>query len=207
MKKNKSILILFLIFFSFNPLKLFADDQSVSEINENDFYIGDLSAPITIIEYASMSCGHCANFHIDTLPIIIDEYVNKGLIKIAFRDFPFNHPALMGSMLISCLSNDIRLQYSHALYKFQSNWVNSDSEKSKNELFKIMQIGGMNKKQFDKCLNDKDIENKILIGIQDAQSEFNINSTPSFIINGKLIEGNKSIEFFRDYFEKIIDTE
>ena len=72
--------------------------KSILEITEDDFFIGDVNAPITIIEYASLSCSHCANFHMNTLPKLVEQYVDTGKVKFVFRDFPFNYPALMGSM-------------------------------------------------------------------------------------------------------------
>ena len=81
-------------------LSFSAYSESVLNITEDDFVIGNDNAPVTIIEYASLSCSHCADFHINTLPGLIEEYVDKGKVKIVFRDFPFNYPALLGSMVL-----------------------------------------------------------------------------------------------------------
>ena len=177
---------------------------SVLEITENDFVIGDEDASITIIEYASLSCSHCADFHINTLPKLKEEFVDTGIAKIVFRDFPFNYPALLGSMVLRCVPEDIRFQYSNALYKLQSKWVVRENAKSTQELYKIMQSGGMTKEEFNQCIRDVDLENEILQGVISAQSEFNIKSTPSFIINGILLEGNKPIKDFRQIINKIL---
>ena len=123
---------LFLIFY----LSKSAHTASVLEISENDFIIGDINAPITVIEYASLSCIHCANFHQKTLPKLIEEYVDTGKIKIIFRDFPLNYPALMGHMLLQCIDKDIRYEYLSALFILQSKWVKPDLEIVKKELFK-----------------------------------------------------------------------
>ena len=177
---------------------------SVLEITENDFVIGDEDASITIIEYASLSCSHCADFHMNTLPKLKEEFVDTGIAKIVFRDFPFNYPALLGSMVLRCVPEDIRFQYSNALYKLQSKWVVRENAKSKQELYKIMQSGGMTKEEFNQCVGDVDLENEILQGLISAQNEFNIKSTPSFIINGILLEGNKPIKDFRQIINKIL---
>jgi len=189
---------LFFIFLTSTNLKT----QTILDISENDFVIGNNDAPVTIIEYASLSCSHCAEFHIETLPLILEEYVEKGLAKIVFRDFPLNYPALMGSMVLRCVPENIRYQYQEALYEMQSKWVFRDTAKSKQELYKIMQSGGMKKEDFDKCIENVDLENEILVGLMNAQEEFKIKSTPSFIINGEVVGGNKSIKVFRQIIDK-----
>ena len=188
----------FLFFHILNP----AQTASVLEVKEDDFVLGDKNEPITVIEYASLSCSHCADFHHNTLPQLIKEYVDTGKIKIVFRDFPLNYPALMGSLLLQCIDQDIRYDYLSALFILQSKWVKPEIEIAKKELFKIVQTGGMTKDQFNECLNNKDLEQKILQGLIDAQNEFNVGTTPSFLINGTLLEGNKSIKSFK----KIIDN-
>ena len=191
-----------LVFFILKP----AYTASVLEINENDLIIGDINAPITIIEYASLSCIHCKDFHTNTLPQIIKEYVDTKKVKIVFRDFPLNYPALMGSMLLQCIEKNIRYNYLSALFILQSDWVKKDNEVSKNELFKIMQTGGMTKNQFDECLNNQDVEQKILQGLMDAQNEFKIRTTPSFLINDNFLEGNKPFKDFKNIFNKILSN-
>jgi len=182
------------------------------EIVEDDFVIGDLNAPVTIIEYASLSCSHCADFHIDTLPKLKKEFVDTSKVRIVFRDFPFNYPALLGSMVLKCVSEDVRYQYLNALYQLQSKWVLRENAKTIQELYKIMQSGGMTKEEFNKCIENSALEERIIQGVINAQNEFNIKSTPSFIIysinyrksKGLLLEGNKSIKDFRQIIDKIL---
>ena len=181
--------------------------KTILNINENDFIIGNKDAPITVIEYASMSCSHCADFHIKTLPQLIEKYVETGKIKIVFRDFPFNYPALLGSMVLRCIPEDTRYEYTQALYKLQPKWVNRENAKTTQELYKIMQSGGMTKKEFNSCISNVDLENDILQSLMDAQNEFNIKSTPSFLINGLLVEGNKPFKDFREIIDKLLSKE
>ena len=178
--------------------------ESALNLSKDDFVIGDENAPITIIEYASLSCSHCADFHLNTLPTLKKEFVDTGKAKIVFRDFPFNFPALLGSMLLRCIPQDIREQYTEALYLMQSSWVNRENSKTIEELYKIMQSGGMNKEDFNSCIENTELENQLLQGVISAQNEFNIKSTPSFIINGQIIEGNKPIKDFRQIINKIL---
>jgi len=199
--KLKIILSCILLFFFTN---INAQEDSILLINDRDFTIGDTNAPITIIEYASMSCSHCANFHNNTLEKLKIEYIDTGKVKFVFRDFPFNYPALLGSMMMRCIPNDLRYTYMNALYKLQKTWVDRENSVTKQELYKIMQSGGMTKDDFEACISNVDIENEILTGLMLAQKEFNIRSTPSFLINGELIEGNKSIKEFRQIIDKIL---
>ena len=196
-----SIVSILYLFLSFN---LYSADHSVLKIQENDFYIGKPDAPVTIIEYASMSCSHCADFHNETLDDLKSEYIDTGKVKFVFRDFPFNYPALAGSMILSCVPEDVRYDYMNALYKLQKNWVMRDHSKTRSELYKIMQSGGMQQDEFDACLSDINLENDILEGVMNAQREFNINRTPSFIVNGIVYSGNKNIKEFRQIIDKIL---
>ena len=178
--------------------------NTVLEVTEDDFVVGDKNAPVTIIEYASLSCSHCADFHNNTLNDLIKEYVDTGKARIVFRDFPFNYPALLGSMVLRCIPEDVRYDYMNALFQLQPKWVVRENAKSTQELYKIMQSGGMTKEEFETCTNNVELENTILQALIAAQNEFNIQSTPSFLINGNLVEGNKSIKEFRQIIDKIL---
>ena len=190
--------IVFFIVFFILPISA----TTVLEVTEDDFVVGDKNAPVTIIEYASLSCSHCANFHNNTLEDLIKEYVDTGKARIVFRDFPFNYPALIGSMVLRCIPEDVRYDYMNALFQLQPKWVVRENAKSTQELYKIMQSGGMTKEEFETCTNNVELENTILQALIAAQNEFNIQSTPSFLINGNLVEGNKSIKEF-SIFENI----
>ena len=192
-------IVLFLVFFML-PISA----TTVLEVTEDDFVIGDKNAPVTIIEYASLSCSHCADFHNKTLGDLKKEYVDTGKARIVFRNFPFNYPALLGSMVLRCIPEDVRYDYMNALFQLQPKWVVRDNAKSTQELYKIMQSGGMTKEEFETCTNNVELENTILQALIAAQNEFNIQSTPSFLINGNLVEGNKSIKEFRQIIDKIL---
>jgi protein-disulfide isomerase len=192
--------IVFFIVFFILPISA----ATVLEVTEDDFVVGDKNAPVTIIEYASLSCSHCADFHNNTLNDLIKEYVDTGKARIVFRDFPFNYPALLGSMVLRCIPEDVRYDYMNALFQLQQKWVVRENAKSTQELYKIMQSGGMTKEEFETCTNNVELENTILQALIAAQNEFNIQSTPSFLINGNLVEGNKSIKEFRQIIDKIL---
>ena len=197
---HRILSIAFFIVFFILPISA----NTVLEVKENDFVVGDKNAPVTIIEYASLSCSHCADFHNNTLEDLIKEYVDTGKARIVFRDFPFNYPALIGSMVLRCIPEDVRYDYMNALFQLQPKWVVRENAKSTQELYKIMQSGGMTKEEFETCTNNVELENTILQALIAAQNEFNIQSTPSFLINGNLVEGNKSIKEFRQIIDKIL---
>ncbi len=201
MIKLLKFIIIFGVLLSFN---LKAEDRSVLNILNDDFVIGVNDAPVTIIEYASMSCSHCADFHNNTLEDLKNEYIDTGKVKFVFRDFPFNYPALAGSMIMRCVPNELRYDYMNALYKLQKSWVFRDHSKTREELYKIMQSVGMQQSEFDTCLSDINLENDLLEGVMNAQRELNIRSTPSFIVNGVLYSGNKDIKEFRQIIDKIL---
>ena len=194
--------LFFTIFFLFVLTPIYG--ESALDITEKDFVIGNEDAKITIIEYASLSCSHCADFHVNTLETLKKEYIDTGKVKMVFRDYPFNYPALLGSMVLRCIPENYRYDYMNALFKLQLDWVNKKNKKTIQELYKIMQSGGMTKDEYDACIYNTELENEILKGVMEAQNQFNIKSTPSFIINGTLIEGNKSIKEFRQIIDKIL---
>ena len=193
-----------LIFFISVNINLKAADHSILKVTEEDFFLGSESAPVTIIAYESMSCSHCADFHNNTLGDLKTEYIDTGKVRFVFRDFPFNYPALAGSMVMHCVPDEVRYDYMNALYKLQKNWIKREHSETRSELYKIMQSGGMKQDEFDSCLSDINLENDILEGVMSAQKEFNIRSTPSFIVNGILYSGNKDIKEFRQIIEKIL---
>ena len=194
--------LFFTIFFVFVLTPIYG--ESALDITEKDFVVGNEDAKITIIEYASLSCSHCADFHVNTLETLKKEYIDTGKVKMVFRDYPFNYPALLGSMVLRCIPENYRYDYMNALFKLQTDWVNKKNKKTIQELYKIMQSGGMTKDEYDACIYNTELENEILKGVMEAQNQFNIKSTPSFIIDGKLIEGNKSIKEFRQIIDKIL---
>ena len=194
--------LFFTIFFLFVLTPIYG--ESALDITEKDFVIGNEDAKITIIEYASLSCSHCADFHVNTLETLKKEYIDTGKVKMVFRDYPFNYPALLGSMVLRCIPENYRYDYMNALFKLQTDWVNKKNKKTIQELYKIMQSGGMTKDEYDACIYNTELENEILKGVMEAQNQFNIKSTPSFIIDGKLIEVNKSIKEFRQIIDKIL---
>ena len=152
--------LFFTIFFLFVLTPIYG--ESALDITEKDFVIGNEDAKITIIEYASLSCSHCADFHVNTLETLKKEYIDTGKVRMVFRDYPFNYPALLGSMVLRCIPENYRYDYMNALFKLQPDWVNKKNKKTIQELYKIMQSGGMTKEEYDACIYNTELENEIL---------------------------------------------
>jgi protein-disulfide isomerase len=160
-----------------------------------DRALGNAEAPVTIVEYASATCPHCANFHNDTFPALKEEFIDTGKIRFVFREFPFDDLALAAFMLARCAPEDKYFPMLDVLFEQQQNWTRSNP---RDELFKIARLAGFTEVSFDACLKDTDVAKGIIDGRSQAAKDFGVNSTPTFYINGKLLGGNQPIEKFRE---------
>ncbi len=177
---------------------------------QDDIVLGDKNAPITIIEYASLSCPHCANFHKDIFSKIKKEYIDTNKVKFIYRNFPLNQSALLANLISSCQAqsnnNDVNKYYSFigALFKHQDNWAFADNYFEK--LRTIAKLNGMTSKQFDQCSTNQELLEEILKKRKRASKELQIESTPSFIFNGKKLVNHHSFEKFKETIEAELKT-
>lgn len=151
-------------------------------VSETDIVIGDASAPVTIIEYSSLSCPHCAHFHNEVLPALAKKYIDEGKLRLAIRPFPLNAPALKGALLVACAPDDLKAQFVKVLFETQTQWAFTESFLT--PLKQIAAVGGVSAETFDACMADKAKEDAILAQQQIASDLLKINSTPTFFING-----------------------
>jgi protein-disulfide isomerase len=151
-----------------------------------DQAIGAADAPVTIIEYASMTCPHCAHFHQTTYPEMKKKYVDTGKVRFIFREFPLDQLAAAGSMLARCAGKDKFFPLLEALFAQQSDWV---VQKPLQPLLAIAKQAGFTQQTFDQCLANQQILNGIEESRNRAANKFNVNSTPTFFINGKIFRG------------------
>jgi protein-disulfide isomerase len=153
--------------------------------------LGSATAPVTIIEYASMTCPHCAHFASTTLPELQKRYIDTGKVRFIFREFPLDALAAAGFMLARCAGNDKFMPVVDTLFAKQREWM---VEKPIEPLRGIAKQFGFTQQSFDECLANQ----KVLDGIQDvrdrAAEKLGVNSTPTFFINGKKLSGDQSIE-------------
>ena len=183
-------------------LKSYADD---SKVDKSIVAIGSYDAIVKIKIFSSLTCPHCANFHIKVVPKIIKKYVESGKVQLIFIDFPLDQAAFNASKLLHCVDQKKQITFLDTVYENQDEWTaGSNINEINNNLKKIVQILGINSTQFDKCLNDEVISDKILNGRIDGHQKYSINSTPTIIINEKKLEGSASFKNIKKKIEKLI---
>ena len=190
----KKILITLILFF-----------VSVTSINAEIKRIisGNENAKITIIAYESLTCSHCANFHNDIYPQLKKEYIDTGLAKIEFRHFPLDMAAFNASKIAQCKS-DQSLEILKSLYSNQQAWVKGNTvEEINNNLKKFIEKEGF-EIDFDKCINDKEIEDFVLNDRIEGAKNFKVNATPTIIINDKKFEKSLNYKNLKKSLEKLI---
>jgi protein-disulfide isomerase len=183
------------IFFS---LSAFASDYKYQV--SGDIILGDSSAPVTIIEYASFSCYGCAKFHKDTLPILEEKYIKPGKVKLIFRPYPLREVDLKASALTECAPKNQFYSFVKLLFATQQNWA-FESRHPAETLEHIGRLGGISGESIKKCFTDQYIENKIVESRQIAQKELKIKATPTLIINGVVYEGGLGKERLFDIID------
>jgi len=179
---KKTVSILFIIFVGLT-VTLFAEThQSIKRISE-----GEESAKITIITYESLTCSHCADFHKNVYPNLKKDFIDKGLVKIEFRHFPLDIAAFNASKIGQC-GNDGKSEILHKLYSGQEKWARGKTpEEATSYLKKFLNDEGI-KVNFEKCLNNKTIEDFVLNDRIEGVKKFKVNATPTIIINDKKFE-------------------
>lgn len=171
-----------------------------------DFILGDKNAPVTMIEYASISCPHCASFSRESFEKLKTEYVDSGKVQFIFRSFPLDQSALTATMFAVCQAQDNKEQMVEKyyatlkiLFKTQDSWGFDVNAVDKIEA--IAKLDGMSSERFKSCVNDKALQDKILNSRMEAAHSLQIRSAPSFFVNGEISEG------YVDYLtlKKLID--
>ncbi len=156
-----------------------------------DKMLGNADAPVTIVEYASMTCPHCAHFHETTLPELKAKYIDTGKARLIFREFPFDPRAEAGFMLARC-SGDNYFPMIDVLFKQQRNWATV--ENAKDALLQISKLAGFSQESFEACLTDQKLLDDVRSVQKRGSDEFKVDSTPTFFINGNTYKGALTIE-------------
>jgi protein-disulfide isomerase len=186
----------------FSPLRLItqAMAQSAADVAKPqslpDMGLGPANATVTITEYASMTCPHCANFNETVFPKIKSEYIDSGKIRYVFREFPLDIKAAAGSMLARCIAKDDAPKYFAVidlLFKQQSEWVMKNTTET---LTRIGKQAGLTQQAVEDCLKDQALLDKIAADQKFANEVLKVNSTPTFFINGEMVKGETSFEEF-----------
>lgn len=148
--------------------------------------IGNPDAPVTIVEYASLTCGHCATFNNDTLPEITKKYIDTGKARLIFREFPFDPRAEAGFMLARC-SDDKYFAMVEVLFRQQSNWAFVDN--AREALLQIARLAGFSQESFEACLTDQKLLEDVRAVRTRGANDFGVDATPTFFINGNKYSG------------------
>jgi protein-disulfide isomerase len=194
------ILALFLLVFL--PFSALAEEKKLPEVTKEsllqvlpeDHVLGNKDAPVTIIEYASLSCSHCADFYNEVFPTIKEQFIDTGKVKLVYRDFPLNKQALRASMLAQC-SGERYFDFIKVLFKVQESWAYSKNFEE--SLSNIAKLGGMSGEAFDACMQNEEVQKKVIASYSNAAEHLEINGTPTFFINGKKYPAMGKEEFVK----------
>jgi protein-disulfide isomerase len=160
---------------------------------------GAADAPVVVLEYASATCPHCALFHVKVWPEIRRQYVDTGKVRWIIRELPLDSLAMAAFMLARCVSADRYFRTLELLFAEQESWMGAEP---RNELQKIMQQVGMDREQFNLCLEREDLSEAIFQTAKQATEEFGVKSTPTFFVNGQIVRGTQDFAFFKELIDK-----
>ena len=192
------IILIYLIFF----LKSHSDNI---DLNSSLVVLGSNKAPVKIKIFSSLTCPHCANFHINVVSEIKKKYIETGKVQLIFIDFPLDQAAFNASKLLHCLDQKKQITFLDTIYENQNEWTTgSNIDEINNNLKKIVKTLGISSTHFDKCLNDDVISDNILVGRIDGQQKYSINATPTIIINEKKHEGTITFKSIQKKIEELI---
>ena len=197
---NRRNTLLSLLALSIFP-KYSYSNQGLLNDNMRKQFMGSKNAPIKIKEYFSLTCGHCANFHLKTLPQLKERYIDTGKVQLEFIDYPLDRLAIIAATLARTLpTEDGYLEAISILLKKQKQWAYS--KKPLDELRSIAKLFGVSSKQFDEILKNIPLMQEIINKMEKESKNFNIESTPTFIINNNhKISGALS---FKDFEKELL---
>jgi protein-disulfide isomerase len=195
-----------------SPLRLIADAMAQSApdvakpVSLPDMALGPANAPVTITEYASMTCPHCSAFNETVFPKIKSEYIDTGKIRYVFREFPLDIKAAAGSMLSRCIAKDDSGKYfavTDMLFRQQNDWVLKNTTET---LARIGKQAGLSQQAVEDCLKDQGLLDKIAADQKYASEVLRVDSTPTFFVNGEKIKGEASFEEFDKKIKSLLKS-
>ncbi|MGD9502505.1 MAG: DsbA family protein [Methyloceanibacter sp.] len=167
-----------------------------------DIVLGKEDAPNTIVEYASMTCPHCATFHKTVLPELKTKYIDTGQARLILREFPLDQLAAQASMIARCAETDRYYPMVGAMFETQEAWAVAGAE-GPEKLLQIAKQAGFTKEKFDECIQDKALFDKIVETRTLGHETFGVDSTPSFFVNGKRLTGEQTVAAFEALFSGV----
>jgi protein-disulfide isomerase len=170
-----------------SPKPSSAVSSTLLSLSKEDRILGKPDAPITIVEYASLSCPHCAEFEKSVLPPLQKKWIDTGKAKLVLRDFPLDGPALQAAVLARCVPANRFYPFVETLFGAQEEWVLAKDQKA--ALARIARLGGVGPKEFDTCMSNKGLQDQVAQSRLVASQQLNVGATPTFFINGTKFEG------------------
>jgi len=195
---KKIFLALTILFLTFSTKTIAETSNSIQQI-----YEGNEDAKVTIITYESLTCSHCADFHKNVYPKLKKEFIDTGLVKIEFRHFPLDMAALNASKIAQC-SNNGKSDLLHFLFLNQKKWVIGETVEAINENLKKFLKDENIVIDFEKCTNNKNIEDYVLNDRIEGAKKFKVNATPTIIINNKKFDKTLNYKNLKKFIEKLI---
>jgi protein-disulfide isomerase len=173
---------------------------ALESVQPGDHVLGDPKAPITVIEYASLTCSHCAHFHTQVLPEIKKKWIDTGKVKLVYRDFPLDQVAAKAAQIAECAGNDRYFGVIDLIFRSQPQWaVTSDPVA---ELAKPLRIAGLGENEIKACLANEAMSNAVINDYKGGET-MGVNSTPTLFINGQLYRGARSVDELDGVFAKL----
>jgi protein-disulfide isomerase len=167
-----------------------------------DMVYGKADAPVTIVEYASLTCSQCADFAINTFPTIKEKYIDTGKAKLIFREFPFDPRATAAFMLARCAPEDRYFPMVEVFFKQQQQWAGAaDGEAA---LLQIAKLAGFTQESFKACLTNQQVLDDVRATMERGSTEFGVNATPTFFINGQKYAGALSVDEMSAIIDKLL---
>ena len=167
-----------------------------------DRALGDANAPVKIVEYMSMTCPHCAHFHNTAFEEIKKKYIDTGKVYFILREFPFDPRAAAAFMLARCAPEQQYFPFVSMLFKQQQSWATAQDARA--ALLQMSKMAGFSQESFEACLTNQQLLNDVNATMQRGATEFGVNSTPTFIINGKKYSGDMSVETMSALIDKLL---
>jgi protein-disulfide isomerase len=176
-------------------------DKSFGQIalEPDDYLLGNRDAKVTVIEYASLTCPHCAALNNEVLPRIKKEYVETGKVRYVYRDFPLDQVALQASVLARCTGPDRFFGFVDVLFSSQNSWARSNDPIK--ALEQVGKLGGVTPEKFEQCRNDEELKTKVLEQRMAGDKTFQVNATPTLLIDGDRFSRGLSYDEFKAILE------
>ncbi len=185
-----------------------APEVSVEELMKpgdlSDIAIGSADAKVTVVEYSSLTCPHCAAFQSKVFPGFKAKYIDTGKVRFITREFPLDNLAAAAAMLARCLAPEKSFDFVETMFATQDTWGGHNVQNPKAMLFEIAKQAGFTEETFEKCLTDQALLDKLTALRTRASEKFQINSTPTFFVNGKRVSGNTNLVDFEKVIEPLL---